>query len=127
MRKPKIRETNNNSMDDDTIMIVTVRTEPRIDDPREMETILLFSLRGLFGELEHYSWRIKSITKKQQQPNDDSNNNNNKTIPSEIIIECPYECVGAVRSALTLPTPPPYLSSTNYCFDVIDIQPKGER
>jgi hypothetical protein len=81
---------------------VLVRTEPVITDPREMQTILLFSLRALWGTLEPHSCQLSvSLVDGLQR------------------VTCRTDSVAAVRAALTLVTPPPYLESTIYRFDVL--------
>jgi RNase P/RNase MRP subunit POP5 len=84
-----------------------VQSEPRIDDPRELWTILQTSLKALFGDMEPHSYDL-SVTKE-----DNSN---------LLLVNCRNESVAAVRAALTMATPPPYLESTVYCLDVISIR-----
>ncbi len=82
-----------------------VRTEPVITDPREMQTILLFSLRALWGTLERHSCQLSvSLADGMQR------------------VTCRTDSVPAVRAALTLVTPPPYLESTIYRFDVLQVE-----
>ena len=91
---------------------ISVSSEPKVSDPREFKTILTFSLRNLWGDLEPYSCQVKV----GKQAGDEVGND------SLLVIQCLSEDVPAVRSALTLVTPPPYLEATIYRFDVIDIQ-----
>jgi hypothetical protein len=118
-------------------VVISVRSNPPIDDPREIATIITFSLRSLFGDLEPHSCRIQVTLKQQsnqqqqqQQLNDRDKDNYNavdegssKETLKVFEVICPPDSVGAVRAALTLVTPPPYLSSTLYCFDVVTIEP----
>ena len=86
-----------------------VRTTPRIEDPAEMKTILLFSLRSLWGEVEPFSSAVAVRHDVEKSR-------------GLLVIECPSAAVNQVRAALTLVSPPPYLEDTFFQFDVIDIQ-----
>lgn len=88
---------------------IVVQTKPVIHDPREMKTILTFSLRDLWGDLEPHSCMLDV----QKDANKGS---------LLLQIKCPPDSVAAVRAALTMVTPPSYLRSTVYQFDVVDIQ-----
>jgi RNase P/RNase MRP subunit POP5 len=88
---------------------LTVRSEPRVEDPRELQTILTFSLKSLWGDLEAHSCALQ-IEKRAE----------GKEIL--LIVRCLTESVGAVRAALTLVSPPPYLESNLYRFDVVDVE-----
>lgn len=81
-----------------------------------MQTILRFSLRDLWGDLEPYSCDVKI---KKAPADQGLNVGKNYGL---LIIECPSSSVDNVRAALTLVTPPPYLQETIYQFDVVDIQ-----
>jgi RNase P/RNase MRP subunit POP5 len=101
-----------------------VRSLPIIEDPKELYTILLFSLRDLWGELESHSSNV--IVEKYQQYR-------YKTIfeqlgftepPEEtllFVVSCRSESVKEIRASLTLVTAPPYLSDISYRFDVLDV------
>jgi RNase P/RNase MRP subunit POP5 len=89
-------------------LLLTVRTEPVVDDPREMKTIVTSSLQSLFGDLEPHSCQLTVM-----------NSNDKKGL---LLITCPETSVSAVRAALTLVAPPPYLESTVYRFDVVNIR-----
>lgn len=80
-----------------------VQSEPKVEDPREMKTILIFSLRSLWGDLEPHSY---SVTVKKEG--------------DLMRITCASESLDAVRSAITMVTPPPYLETTIYRFDVVE-------
>ena len=83
-----------------------VRAEPSLDDAREVETILVTSLRALFGEWEHHSCRIK-VTRDDDRM---------------FRVECLPTSVAAVRAAFTMVTPPAYLDSILFRFDVVEVQ-----
>ena len=92
---------------------IHVESSPPITDPRELTTILTFSLRDLFGDFEPHSCMVE-VTK---QGNGDDHNNNNDTM----IIKCPTESVKEVRAALTLVTPPSYILTSQYRFDILSV------
>lgn len=104
----------------DTITHIYVRTYPKIADVSEMRTILLFSLRSLWGDLESYSFNI-AITKPSIDCKNEISFLEGKNI-GLLIVECPKESVKAVRAALTLVTPPPYLEENIYQFDVVHLK-----
>lgn len=84
--------------------VLKVHVTPAVEDARELETILVTSLRALFGEWEHHSCQIKV----------------QRVEESTFRVECLDSSVGAVRAALTMVTTPPYLDSTVYRLDVVD-------
>jgi RNase P/RNase MRP subunit POP5 len=88
--------------------VVTVQTTPAVTDPRELVTILTFSLRDLFGDLESHSCRLEVSV---------AEDSSHRTLD----IICLTDSVPAVRAALTMVTPPGYLSSTVYRFDVMKV------
>lgn len=85
-----------------------VQATPTLHDASELSTILISSIRALFGELEHYSCNMK--VKKVASEN------------HSFVVECPGDSVAAIRSALCMVTPPPYLNSTIYRFDVLKLK-----
>mmetsp|Transcript_2319 Transcript_2319/g.3170 ORF Transcript_2319/g.3170 Transcript_2319/m.3170 type:complete len:118 (-) Transcript_2319:246-599(-) len=88
-----------------SITRLLIKSSPLITDPRELETILGFSLRNLFGELETYSHDFK-VT-------ETSNN-------SEMLqITCPAKSARFLQAALTLATLPPYMENTLYRIDIV--------
>ncbi len=87
-----------------------VRTQPKIQDPRELKTILTFSLRNLWGDLEPHSCML------------DVQKDDSTSSEALLLVKCPTESVAAVRAALTMVTPPSYLASTVYRFDVVEVQ-----
>jgi hypothetical protein len=72
---------------------IVVRTQPKIQDPREMKTSCVVDVQ-----------------------NDDSTSNE-----ALLLVKCPTESVAAVRAALTMVTTPSYLASTVYRFDVVEV------
>jgi RNase P/RNase MRP subunit POP5 len=93
---------------------LTVRTErgSLLNDPRELETLLRCSLKHLWGDLEPHGClvRVASASTTTHQDGDTER---------LFHVTCRDESVNAVRAALTLVTPPPYLESTIYRLDVI--------
>jgi RNase P/RNase MRP subunit POP5 len=90
--------------------LVLIRSTPLISDPRELATILTFSLRSLFGEVEHHSCLLEVLL----HPEDNVDG-------ATLSVKCPTESVPAVRAALTMVSVPVYLSSTIYRFDVVKV------
>jgi RNase P/RNase MRP subunit POP5 len=88
---------------------IIVRTQPKMQDPREMKTILICSLRSLWGDFEPHSCTLDV-------------ENDSTSSEALLLVKCPTESVAAVRSALTMVTPPPYMDSTVYRFDVVEVQ-----
>ena len=37
------------------------------------------------------------------------------------MVKCPVKSLGAIRAALTMVTPPPYMEGTSFRFDVVGI------
>ena len=110
-----------------------VQTAPKINDPRELETILISSIRSLFGELEHHSCGISVVPYSENDDNLPNHveetslktsidrNDSSSSSSSMFIIHCHSDSLGAIRSALTMVTPPPYLSSKLFRFDVVRV------
>ena len=84
-----------------------VQTEPKLKDPRELETILTCSIRSLFGDFEHHSYGLRV-----------SNSEGHGTF----LVACQPGSVDAVRSALTMVTLPAYLESSTFRFDVVEVR-----
>lgn len=89
-----------------------VRTTPVITDPAEMKTILHFSLRGLWGDLETFSTDIVVRDCRVHAGKE----------RGLLIVECPSKTVDQVRAALTFVSPPPYMDDTVFQFDVVDVE-----
>ena len=93
------------AMSKDTYSSLLVKTNPPVTDPREMATILTSSLRDLFGDFEPHSC-VMDVTKGED---DDM-----------VIVSCPKDSVKEIRAALTMVTPPPYMATNQYQFDVVE-------
>ena len=116
-----------------------VRCSPVITDPSEFSTILLLSIRSLFGELESHSIGLNissssnntddnNSTQEEEQDNnnnknsnsnDNSNNSNNNY---HFLVECHNKSIDAIRASLTMVTTPSYLQSKIYRFDIINVE-----
>lgn len=95
-----------------------IRCTPKVEDPRELKTIVVSSLRDLWGDLETHSYGC--LVETANGISDD----NPPTESNSLSIICNRESLQAVRAALTLATLPPYLEiSGPYRFDVVDIRP----
>ena len=90
-----------------------ISESPKIGDARELKTILISSVRALFGELESFSYGLK--VRKTDVGGQQS-----------FIVECSRESVPAIRSALSMVTPPPYLAGKIYRFDVVGVKLMGK-
>lgn len=90
---------------DNLFMYMLIETKPVVSDPRELLTILRSSLKSLFGETEAHGNFVEVL----------------EATRPYAIVKCPQSSVAATRAALTWPSPPPYLQSTHYRFDVLAI------
>jgi hypothetical protein len=119
-----------------------VEASPRIEDPRELQTILNFSLCDLFGICEPYSVCTELLQVRQyRSPDDDDANDNdidggipiardggkrgsskNNSSGHLLVVICPTEYVSKIQAALTFVSPPPYLDDTTYRLDVVLIR-----
>ena len=115
-----------------------VRCSPVITDPSEFSTILLLSIRSLFGELESHSIGLNISSSSNntddnnstQEEEQDNNNNNNKNSSSNdnsnnnyhFLVECHNKSIDAIRASLTMVTTPSYLQSKIYRFDIINVE-----
>lgn len=118
-----------------------------VQDPRELQTILWFSLRNLWGELEAHSGHVQvtkqpsaSLSLTQENSDDDDDDNDGDAYPRSrrsrdestlFEVTCLTESVDAVRAALTMVTPPPYLEKgvgeggvSLFRFDVLEVVPQ---
>ena len=86
-------------------MYMLVEAKPVVTDPRELLTIIRSSLKSLFGEMETHGCVVEVV----------------EAARPFCIVKCPASSVAATRAALTFPMPPPYLQSTHYRFDVLQI------
>jgi RNase P/RNase MRP subunit POP5 len=87
-----------------------LRANPPIEDPKEVHTILLFSLRKLWGELENHSRNVVSF---ERHPYGH---------PGEFVLLCTQSSLAEIRAALVLVTPPSYLADQLYTIDVISVE-----
>ena len=76
-----------------------------------METILRFSLRGLWGDLEPFSSDV--VVRHPDHAGKER---------GLLLVECPSKTVNQVRAALTFVSPPPYMEDTVFQFDVLDVK-----
>ena len=111
--------------------LLFVEAKPPIKDPREFLTILTSSLRSLFGELEYHSCQLQVVIRKGNVVLVEGNDRGSGSATAEpsskmmvMTVTCPTESVAAVRAALTMVTPPPYLSDSVYRFDVVKVEKK---
>ena len=95
---------------------IIVDTTPRIRDARELQTILITSLRALWGNLERYSATVRVVGVKGDNDEDDD----------ELCVTCPEAHVPEIQAALTCVTLPPYLQDTLYRLDVVRMEYKSE-
>ena len=103
---------------------LVVQTMPAVTDPREMTTILTFSLRDLFGELEPHSCTIHvegPISKESSLLEENNTSDKTPTSGALVIVKCPLESANQVRAAMTMISPPPYNETTLYRFDVLQV------
>ena len=121
-----------------------VRCSPVITDPSEFSTILLLSIRSLFGELESHSIGLNissssnntddnnSTQEEEQDNNNNKNSNSNDNSSSNdsndnnnnyhFLVECHNKSIDAIRASLTMVTTPSYLQSKIYRFDIINVE-----
>jgi RNase P/RNase MRP subunit POP5 len=85
---------------------LAVRCAPELSDPSELTSILITSIRSLFGELEFHSFGM-TVTKAPNKHHD----------IYHFIIECQPQSIDSIRASLTMVTTPCYLESSVYRFD----------
>lgn len=101
---------------------------PIIHDPKELHTLVLFSLRHLFGDLESHSYNmiVEFFDIYENKADADADLRyaidlcKDNDVPL-FAIRCCAESVSAIRASLTIVTPPPFLEDALYQFDVIHI------
>ena len=86
---------------------LVVETTPTIQDPRELHTILITSLRALWGNLERHSSGL-TVT---------ATTRHNRLL---LGVACEAADAPHVQAAMTCVTPPPYLEDTLYRLDVVE-------
>jgi RNase P/RNase MRP subunit POP5 len=96
-----------------------VSCSPKIDDPSELNTIIITSLRALFGELEMHS---HGMLVKRTESGSFSNRDDTGV---HFVVQCQKESAHAIQAALTMPTLPLYFDSKLvYRFDTIELAEK---
>ena len=99
---------------------------PRVNDPKELHTLVLFSLRNLFGDFEPHSSGM--IVEFCNTKDDRSATDTGQTVDicrdddeQCFAIRCCTKSVSAIRASLTIVTPPPFLEDALYQFDVLKV------
>jgi|Transcript_17473 hypothetical protein len=113
--------------DDKVESIALIRAVPAIHDPREFETIVLHSLRSMYGEVScsmPHGLHVLQCNKQTLETN-----GGDYSRSSDILICCRQSYLDVLRAALTFPSIPPHLKDTVslYRFDVIAVQNEYER
>jgi hypothetical protein len=109
-----------------TSMLIVHCVSPRINDPKELHTLVLFSLRHLFGDFESYSCDmiVEFYDIEKDKASTDTGHPVETCSDNEgqyFAIRCCTESVPAIRASLTIVTPPPFLEHTLYQIDVIKV------
>ena len=104
-------------------------TSPVIHDPKELHTLVLFSLRHLFGDFESHSFGMIVEYGNIEEDVIDTNDFNNVDGTNIFSIRCATESVPAIRASLTIVTPPPFLEDKLYQIDVLKVYilPRSEQ
>jgi RNase P/RNase MRP subunit POP5 len=102
---------------------LAVRCSPEMSDPSEFHTIVISSVRSLFGQLESHSFGLEVKLPTQQQPLGVGELTSEQGCQAHhFTVECPQESVDAVRAALTMATTHQFGTSTVYRLDVINVK-----
>jgi hypothetical protein len=116
-------------------------TTPSLHDPKELHTMILFTIRQLYGDFESYSYDMTvelydpSSSQQQTQPIHQVWIDHNAQRPAAIdkddatdtssnyfLVFCRTESSSAIRASLTLLSPPPYMEEdTLYQLDVLHV------
>ena len=106
-----------------------VRSTPPITDPRELETILQFSLRNLWGELEPHSagLEVQNVAthhcdNSQSQEPPELDQQQQQPPPPLLQVACTENSAPFIQAALTWSTLPPYMEGLLYRIDVVAIE-----
>jgi hypothetical protein len=100
---------------------ILVGCTPVIRDPSEMYTIVVSSIRSLFGELESHSFGMEVKASSSSLSTEmEYSDNDDKSSSYHFIIECDEQSVDAIRASLTMATTNQFGSNTVYRFDVIE-------
>lgn len=104
-------------------------TSPVIHDPKELHTLVLFSLRHLFGDFESHSFGMIVEYGNIEEDVIDTNDFDNVDGTNIFSIRCTTESVPAIRASLTIVTPPPFLEDKLYQIDVLKVYslPRSEQ
>ena len=104
-------------------LVVRCISPAQLHDPKELHTLVVFSLRHLYGDFESHSYGMMVKTY-----NDEADTAATYRRPASksdeanfFVIRCCTESVQAIRASLTIVTPPPFLEDTLYQLDVIKI------
>mmetsp|Transcript_18884 Transcript_18884/g.28303 ORF Transcript_18884/g.28303 Transcript_18884/m.28303 type:complete len:133 (-) Transcript_18884:372-770(-) len=117
---------------------VLIHTTPAIHDPKELNAIIISSLRSMFGECQSYGvgttvLKCRPCSSKREQDITISESSGSSSAAAaagsggggsssyEAIVECPSQSLPYLRAALTLPFPPSYLREIMYRFDFVKI------
>jgi RNase P/RNase MRP subunit POP5 len=117
---------NNRSNVNPTSKLIVRCVSPRMNDPKELHTLILFSLRHLYGDFESHSYGMTVDFYKMEEDracNDIKHAVDKRRNDEELyfVIRCGTESVSAIRASLTIVTPPAFAEDTLYQFDVIKI------
>ena len=85
---------------------IILQSTPQIQDPKEVHSILVTSLRALFGDFENHSCHL-TVSKVSE---DGSHK-----------VECRNDSVRFVRAALSMTYEPSYMTEKVYQLDVVNI------
>ena len=85
---------------------IILQSTPQIQDPKEVHSILVTSLRALFGDFENHSCHL-TVSKV-------SEGGSHK-------VECRNDSVRFVRAALSMTYEPSFMTEQVYRFDVLKI------
>mmetsp|Transcript_10280 Transcript_10280/g.13013 ORF Transcript_10280/g.13013 Transcript_10280/m.13013 type:complete len:116 (+) Transcript_10280:82-429(+) len=98
---------------------------PPIYDTRELQTLLLYSLRSLFGDCQSYSEGMNVLqcrrrTSEVPRTNTSTHSRDgNSDSESEAIIQFPTNILKYIRAACSCVSPPPFLDDTIYRIDFV--------
>lgn len=103
--------------------IIVRCVSPRLNDPKELYTLILFSLRHLFGDFESHSFGmiVEFCNIDKELPLEQSFDKNQGDKQQYFSIRCSSESISAIRASLTIVTPPQFLEDKLYQFDVIKV------
>ena len=85
---------------------IILQSTPQIQDPKEVHTILITSLRALFGDFENHSCHL-TVSK----VSDDGSHK----------VECRNDSVRFVRAALSMTYEPSFMTEQVYQLDVLKV------